>query len=59
MADLERAEARIKELEDALHAIRIVEPYSGTARLEINDWADALNKTRRIAVAVLDDDWEG
>lgn len=54
--ELEQAEARIKELEDALHAIRIVEPYSGTSRLEINDWADALDKTRRIADNVLGDD---
>lgn len=51
---LECAESRIKELEDALHAIRIVEPFSGTSRLEINDWADALDKTRRIADDVLD-----
>lgn len=42
-------------LAGALRAIVAVHPESGTSRLEISDWADALDRAQAIARDTLDD----
>lgn len=45
----------IVRLRAALFAVAKVEPRSGTARLDVADWSNALDRAQRIAAEALDD----